>query len=119
MKKVVVIEDDTGMIELLSHWLGREDCAVVALSNGLEAVAFISKKDEPPQAVILDLVLPGRSGFELLSPIKSKWPETKVFVFSGSVESVSQLPEGCTDGIFFKPGGMKNLMSSIHVALQD
>lgn len=119
MKQVILIEDNHDIIDILSRWLEREHCLVVALSDGLEAIGFLSKKVDSPQVVILDLILPERSGLELLSSIKSKWPEAKVFVFSGSIEYVERLPEGSTDGVFFKADGIQPLMSSVHYALQS
>lgn len=65
---VVVIEDDPSISELLELYLARERYTVHASPSGGEGAALVKQKS--PSLVILDLMLPDRSGFEVLKTIR-------------------------------------------------
>jgi DNA-binding response OmpR family regulator len=65
----VVIEDDPSISELLQLYLSREGYQVYATPLGDAGVALI--KDKEPGLVILDLMLPDRSGFEVLKAVRA------------------------------------------------
>lgn len=70
MKKarILIIEDDKFLIKLYSNKLRREGFEVLGAISGEEGMHKIVT--EKPDLVILDLVLPHKSGFEILSEIK-------------------------------------------------
>jgi len=68
MTKVLIIEDDKFLIKLYSDKLRRSGFEVIGAISGEEGLSKISL--EKPDLVILDLVLPQKSGFEILSEIK-------------------------------------------------
>jgi len=65
----VVIEDDASISELLQLYLSREGYEVSATAFGEEGVALV--RDGDPALVILDLMLPDTSGFEVLKAVRS------------------------------------------------
>jgi DNA-binding response OmpR family regulator len=65
----VVIEDDPSISELLQLYLGREGYQVHATLSGEAGVALV--KQTEPLLVILDLMLPDKSGFEVLKSVRS------------------------------------------------
>ena len=72
--KIVIIEDDRFLIKLYSNKLRKEGFEVseaISAEEGLNKIML-----EKPDLVLLDLVLPRKSGFEILSEIKMN-PETK------------------------------------------
>ena len=68
MSKILLIEDDKFLRELIIQKLGREGYEVAEAPEG---EAGLSKaKEEKPDLVLLDLILPGIDGFEVLSRMK-------------------------------------------------
>lgn len=72
--KILIIEDDRFLIKLYSNKLRREGFEVMESISGEEGWNKITA--EKPDLIILDLVLPQKSGFEILSELKMN-PETK------------------------------------------
>lgn len=67
-KKVVIVEDDKFLGSLVSKKLIGAGCQVTLVNKGEEAVATIEK--EMPNIIILDLLLPGMSGFDILKKVR-------------------------------------------------
>lgn len=68
MSKILVIEDDKFLRELIARKLREEDYEVVEAVDGEEGVRKV--KEEKPSLILLDLILPGIDGFEVLAKIK-------------------------------------------------
>lgn len=68
MKKILIIEDDKFLRELIARKLGREGYETSEAVDGEEG--FKKIKSENPDLVLLDLILPGIDGFEVLSKMK-------------------------------------------------
>ncbi len=66
--KVVLIEDERNIIEAISFLLMREGWEVKTHSNGHDALEVV--RERKPDLVILDVMLPGKSGFEILQEIR-------------------------------------------------
>lgn len=67
-KKILLVEDDAFLSDVLARKLQNEKCVVLHATSGEMAVDFAQK--EIPNIIILDLVLPGMNGFETLAKIK-------------------------------------------------
>lgn len=74
MNKILIIEDDKFLLKLYSDKLQREGFKVFESLTGEEGLNKVLA--EKPDLVILDLILPGKNGFEVLSEMKLN-PETK------------------------------------------
>ncbi len=72
--KILVVEDDKFLRELITQKLKRENHDVREAVDGEDGVKKI--EEEKPDIILLDLILPGIDGFEVLSKIK-KNPERK------------------------------------------
>lgn len=73
-KKILLVEDDDFFRELIFKKLQKEDFDVSASKNGNEALSYL--RSNAPDLVILDLILPDLSGYEILEAIK-KEPRTQ------------------------------------------
>jgi len=86
--KILIVEDDKFVRELISQKLAEEKFEVVAAKDGEEGVE--KNESEKPDLILLDLILPGIDGFEVLSRIRKK-PTTKnvpVIILSNLGEKV-------------------------------
>ena len=75
-KIVMVVEDDPFLAQLLSNRLGREGLTVVRAGDGEEALNLL--KGAKPDLILLDLILPKRSGFEVMEEIQKNSLLSKV-----------------------------------------
>lgn len=65
---VLVIEDEPNIIEAISFILSREGWHVATHSNGEDAVEIV--RSRAPDVLILDVMLPGRSGYDILRELR-------------------------------------------------
>ncbi len=66
--KILVVEDDKFLRELITQKLSREGYDVKEAVDGEDGV--VKAKEEKPEIILLDLILPGIDGFEVLAKIK-------------------------------------------------
>ena len=92
-KQVLLIEDEPNIIEAISFILSRDGWTVKTHSNGADAVELV--KQRQPDVLILDVMLPGKSGYDILrelrdDPISAGVPVT-VQCFEGMIHSFFSL----------------------------
>ncbi|MHC1605648.1 MAG: response regulator [Candidatus Methanofastidiosia archaeon] len=103
-KKILIVDDTPDNIKLLKAFLTPFDYEITTAQDGVEALekAF----SEKPDLVLLDLMLPKISGFEVLKEIKSREREMPVVVLTayGSEETAVQtMRSGAEDYLINKP----------------
>jgi DNA-binding response OmpR family regulator len=74
-RRVLLIEDEPNIIEAISFILSRDGWTVHTHSDGASAAQRV--RSLPPELVILDVMLPGRSGFDILQDLRAD-PATAV-----------------------------------------
>ncbi|HNV85552.1 MAG TPA: response regulator transcription factor [Candidatus Omnitrophota bacterium] len=75
-KKILLIEDDLQVLELLKVWLAAHDYSVEMASNGEEGLRKL--KDTVPDLIILDVFMPRMDGYSFLMKMKEENPLIKV-----------------------------------------
>jgi DNA-binding NtrC family response regulator len=78
--KIMVVDDDEGILNLLKRFLANLGYEAILADNGEEA---LQRMNEKPEIVILDILMPGMNGFEILEKIKEQAPSTEVIVITG------------------------------------
>mgnify|MGYP003110779493 CR=1 FL=1 len=68
-KHVVLVEDETNIAEAIRFLLGRDGWRVETLANGGNAAEVI--RAAKPDLVMLDVMLPGKTGFEIMAELRS------------------------------------------------
>lgn len=68
MQTVLLVEDSLTEAEILTHYLRQAGLAVVSAKSGEEAQEQLSR--QKPDLIVLDVILPGQSGFELCRELK-------------------------------------------------
>ena len=86
MKKILIIEDDVFLQRMASKKLLESGYEVLVAENSDKALLIL--KSETPEIILLDLLLPGTDGFELLAKLKAdeKTKNIPVLVFSNLSE---------------------------------
>ena len=74
MKKILIANDHPEVVELVQVTLQGEDYQIVAASDGKEALKKV--REENPDLILLDIVMPKMNGFEVCRKLKED-PETK------------------------------------------
>lgn len=69
-KRVLLIEDEPNIIEAISFILSRDGWTVHTHEDGETAMDKV--RNQPPDLIILDVMLPGRSGFDILRDIRAE-----------------------------------------------
>ncbi|MGI8553211.1 MAG: response regulator transcription factor [Dehalococcoidia bacterium] len=115
--RVVVVDDEPQVLRLLRTALTERGYDVATAASGEEALVLLAKR--PPDVVILDLVMPGMSGFEVCRAVR-EYSAVPIIVVSARGEErdkVLALDEGADDYLT-KPFGMEELLARIRVALR-
>ncbi|MBV9497568.1 MAG: response regulator [Acidobacteria bacterium] len=81
-RAVLIVEDDADLARVVAQTLQNENVPVLWAANGATAMQLLAS--QPPALVILDLILPDRSGFKLIEQIRSMpgLQETPIVVYS-------------------------------------
>lgn len=87
MARVMVVDDDPDIAELVERRLRADGHQTVRAANGEEALKLVAEKGAPDVAV-LDVTMPGMSGMELLQKLRDQLadPELPVVFLSGRVQ---------------------------------
>lgn len=81
-KTILIIEDDSFLVKAYQLRFEKENMNVRIATTGTDAMAFLAQ--DPPHVVLLDLMLPGKSGFDVLVEMKKLplWKGVPVIVLS-------------------------------------
>lgn len=120
-KKILIVDDDPSIVELLKIVLEDYGFKTVSAYDGEEAIEKIKK--ERPDLVLLDIMLPTKDGYFVLDEIK-KMPEFKILpivIISAKIREVDisfGIQKGATD-YFTKPLDIDKLISRVKELLQS
>ena len=118
MAKIAIIEDDTRLAEIYQKLLGLEGYEVFIVSN-INAVETL--RSNKPDLLLLDIILPGKSGFDILEEIRVKHnSKTPVIIISNlDQDNDKALAKnlGISDYIVKSDISLRTLMSKINQAL--
>jgi DNA-binding response OmpR family regulator len=116
--RVLVVEDDRKVADFIQRGLEQEGYAVDVLSEGTSAGEQAAVIDY--DAVVLDVMLPGRSGFQVLRDVRARKPSLPVLILTakGSIEErVAGLNAGADD-YMAKPFALVELSARLRAILR-
>ncbi|MEM8996334.1 MAG: response regulator, partial [Acidobacteriota bacterium] len=119
-RKIVVIEDEPDILEVIEYNLIREGFGVVSATNGDDGLKAIVR--EAPDLVLLDLLLPGIDGIELcrklkMDPVTQRVPIIMVSAKGEESDIVLGLGVGADDYVT-KPFRPKELIARVKAVLR-
>ena len=115
--RVVLIDDEEEYAETLAERLGLRGISTRVFLDGQEGLAAID--DDPPDIVLLDVMMPGLGGLETLRQIKAAHPRVQVIMLTGR-GSTKEGIEGMRLGAFdflMKPVQIEDLMERFQAVL--
>lgn len=115
MPKILIVEDDAGNNQMIRDYLENHGYTCISAYSGSEAKLLFEM--EQFDLVLLDLMLPGVSGEELIVPFSNKAPVIVLSAKSGVDGKVQALSEGAEDYIC-KPFDLSELLVRIQVQLR-
>ena len=115
--KVLLVDDEIEFIATISERLSSRGIQARTATSGEEALVLIEA--EPPDVIVLDVMLPGTLGTELLKLIKQEHPAIPVILLTGGDVSTRERMEGMRLGAFdylLKPVSMEELVDKLRGA---
>ena len=118
--RVVCIEDEPEMIDLVRLILGRKGFEVIGADGGVEGLETVRR--EKPDLVLLDLMMPDMDGWEVYQQIKAdeelrEIPIVVVTAKAQSIDKVLGLHIAKVDDYITKPFGPQELLESVEKLL--
>jgi two-component system, OmpR family, response regulator MprA len=118
MQRVLVIDDDPAVTSLLKRGLSYEGFAVETAQSGAEGLAIA--RERPTDLVILDVMMPGLSGFEVLQRLRAADENLPVLMLTARdapSDQVQGLESGADDYVI-KPFTFEVLLARVHALLR-
>lgn len=117
MYKVLIIEDDAMIGDMVTMYLNEEGFHVIRKANGAEGIAAVSQFD--PDVILLDLMLPDMDGLVLCRQVREtlKIPIMIVSMKNKVVERVNALGAGADD-YMCKPFSMHEMSARVHALIR-
>ena len=104
VKKILIVDDEEDITNLTEKFLQLEKYETITCSNGYDALDIVEEKHEDIALILLDIMLPGMNGYEILTEIKSRYPKILVVLFSvkNFFEDIQKGQELGADGYLVK-----------------
>jgi len=119
-RRIVIVEDEVDMAELIAMRLRREHYEITVCNDGLDALDTILA--DPPDLVVLDLMLPGTSGTEVATRLRSNRQTARVpIIMLTALAEESDIVVGLhvgADDYMTKPFSMSVLVARIAALLR-
>jgi len=114
-KTILIIDDEPDIVNLTDKFLKLEEYDTLKCENGRDALEILKVKHEQISLVLLDIMLPEMSGYEILTQIKSKYPNILVVLFTvkNFNEDIIKGKELGADGYLVKAISGKELLDYV------
>ncbi|MEK7233763.1 MAG: response regulator [Elusimicrobiota bacterium] len=118
-KHILIVEDNPDLVEVLMLFLSTvsSNLSIATAHSGFEALERI--EEYLPSLVILDVMMPGMDGFEVLSRLKRLPPEKRppVMVLTGYSDALTRAKEAGADEVMLKPFEKNVFVRKVHQLL--
>ena len=117
-KKILIVDDEEDLIEMLRYHLAKNGYDVVKAYDGDTAIDIL--KREAVHLMILDVMMPGRDGYEVCQMIRSKGDRTPIIFLTARTEEIDEVLglEIGGDDFIRKPFSIKSLISRVRAVLR-
>ncbi|MCX5784014.1 MAG: response regulator [Elusimicrobia bacterium] len=114
MGKLIIVDDSEILRSMIRGVLERAAIPIAGeAANSDETLALFER--EKPDIVLLDILLPGESGIEILKKLKAKNPAVKVLIVTAINQDAinAQLEQLGAKGVLYKPFTPEELLSAV------
>ena len=117
MSKILIVDDDKNLLEVIKYNLEKDGCSVVLAEDGTQAIEIAHR--EKPNLIILDVMLPGIDGFEVCRILRKEMsvPILMLSAKTDEIDKVVGLELGADDYIT-KPFSVRELMARVRAAIR-
>lgn len=117
MTMILIVEDEQKLAELLKDYLAQSSFDTTILDNGNDVVPYV--RENKPDLVILDLMLPGRDGMEICKEIRT-FSNLPIIMVTARVEEIDRLLglELGADDYVCKPFSPRELVARVKAVLR-
>ena len=116
-RTILIVDDEPDIVNLTEKFLNLGKFTTITCSNGKEAMKVIEEKHEEIALILLDIMMPGKSGYSVLEEIKSDDRYKDIIVILFTVKSFNEdIQKGKklgADGYLTKPFSGKQLLKYI------
>jgi len=121
-KTILIVDDEPDIVNLTEKFLNIGKFETITCSNGKEAMKVIEEKHDQIALILLDIMMPGKSGYSVLEEIKSNERYKDIIVILFTVKSFNEdIQKGKklgADGYLTKPFSGKQLLKYIQTQLE-
>lgn len=120
-KSVLIVEDEITQSTLLEGIVMRAGHTPFVAHNGAEAIEFMADKQaEAIDIVLLDLMMPGMDGIEVLEKLRPQWPNLPVIMLTAhsSITTVVDAMRAGANDFIVKPASAERIRSAINAGLE-
>lgn len=115
--KILIVEDERKLAEVLADYLRQAGYEPYVIGNGLDAIPWV--REHRPEAVLLDLMLPGRDGMEICREIRT-FSDVPVLMVTARIEEIDRLLglELGADDYICKPFSPREVVARVKAVLR-
>lgn len=117
-KKILIIEDEANIRELVMYNLKANGYDAIEAEDGISGITLAYK--ENPDLILLDIMLPGKDGYEICRELRSEGIEIPIIMLTAKSEEVDKVLglEFGADDYIAKPFGIRELLARIKAVLR-
>lgn len=109
--KVVIADDNKDICGLLTEMLKDEGYDVDSVYNGYELLSYL--EDNNPAVIVLDLMMPEKTGLSILGTIKQVSPYSRIIIYTGYQEYETSVYARTADRFLVKGSDLGNLLEAV------
>src|SRR5258706_13565610 len=116
--KILVVDDDVRLRDLLTRYLGEQGFQVAALADARDIDKKLQR--DPPHLIVLDLMLPGEDGLSVCRRLRGAGESVPIIMLTAKGEEVDRIVglEMGADDYLPKPFNPRELVARIHAVLR-
>lgn len=118
MVKILVVDDEESLLRLITHNLEREGYQTITATDGIKAMEIL--RQEHPDLLILDLMLPGINGLDICRRLRQEQYDIPILMLTARDEEIDKVLglEMGADDYVTKPFGVRELMARVKAILR-